>query len=850
SHIPFRTHLKSFLKLVAVIFVINAFWLLPFMYSTAVKGKEIAQAKINQMATETNFLQNKEFGDIPDVMLLKGFVFNSTDPNKAGDYDYMLKPWRDYFTQTHLDIVGYILFVGVLFGFVIALRSKNPAERAVAIVFVFAFTMLATSTPPFSWIDDLFRKLPLLNEAFRFPFTKFSTLTSLTYAVLFCLGLEQASIFFRQKTAASRSILYAVYCILLAALMLPAFTGNFFYDKERLAVPQEYFDLFKYFQSQDPSARIADFPQFQFWSWTDTNWGFGGSGFLWYGIPQPILDRAFDPWSRLNENYFDELSAALYARDQTKFVSVLDKYQISFLLVDKNVINPNSAKSLFYTELADLITHSSFIHKAASFGAIDVYKVDLTDHPLNFVFLKQQLPSANSYTWGDNDTAYPLLGDYAQSSGTQTESYPFRSFFSNKTVSEQQFTVKENLQTYQVENQIQSSGTLTIPDFLSKEDILPFELLLDSSNNKLTLTIHVTPPQLFIDDKKVWGQDSSSPLVLLPTNATYPLTIDVNGVAKFSVNKNDVSKRLGNAFLVRNQENIIVISDSNKKVVAVEPIDPSTINVDALSGTQIELTKKDVGKKITLIVPKLDDSYLSLSALPNAGLSVINCDNFRRGSFSSSLSTNGLTLSAKNADACLSYYNSNLPHNEGYVLFLDMVHQEGRYPLIWLLNEDEAMAPINTYLTQTDKTNSFVVPPMENFGSTYSLHIENQSIGSTKTVNTFSGARMFEFPYRFATDLKIENQIPSSSLLDGSAYFVKHPNESLYDTKIVCHVSGGTCTLVLSQGFDKGWAAYTVSSQNFLTNALPFIFGKKIGEHVLVNNWDNGWTIPNNTNSN
>jgi hypothetical protein len=34
--------------------------------------------------------------------------------------------------------------------------------------------------------------------------------------------------------------------------------------------------------------------------------------------------------------------------------------------------------------------------------------------------------------------------------------------------------------------------------------------------------------------------------------------------------------------------------------------------------------------------------------------------------------------------------------------------------------------------------------------------------------------------------------------------------------------------------------------QNFITHLLPFVFGTELKQHLLVNNWENGWVISNN----
>jgi len=56
---------------------------------------------------------------------------------------------------------------------------------------------------------------------------------------------------------------------------------------------------------------------------------------------------------------------------------------------------------------------------------------------------------------------------------------------------------------------------------------------------------------------------------------------------------------------------------------------------------------------------------------------------------------------------------------------------------------------------------------------------------------------------------------------------------------------------VLSQSFNSGWKAYGVNKLNFVSEIFPFAFGKEIKQHILVNNWENGWILePKNDNRN
>ena len=142
-------------------------------------------------------------------------------------------------------------------------------------------------------------------------------------------------------------ILFSVFALLILIKIIytfPAFSGNFFYDAERLKIPQEYFDTINYFKKEDVNARIMTLPQTSFWNWSRDNWGYRGSGFLWYGIEQPMLERPFDPWSNYNEQYYNELFYALQMQDESLFKNIMTKYDIGFVLIDKFAANSDKVQ--------------------------------------------------------------------------------------------------------------------------------------------------------------------------------------------------------------------------------------------------------------------------------------------------------------------------------------------------------------------------------------------------------------------------------------------------------------------------------------------------------------------------
>lgn len=513
--------LSSF-KIILFTLLINAFWLLPFLYFVFTNSQVAFSAKINQMSTETVFLQNKEFGNLTDVMLLKGFWFNNVDPNEAGKFDYMLKSWREHLTPI-VSSIGYLLFAIVLLGF-IYVKRKRPFVLPFSALFLLAFTMLAVNTPPFSWIDSLLREIPLFGQAFRFPFTKFSILAALTYSFFFAIGVGKLMELAQKLNIKSYNLFLFVPVVLLLIFIFPVFKGNLFYEKERVNFPSEYNDLFNYFKSKPSTARIANFPQSSFWGWNYYRWGYGGAGFLWSAIPQPLLDRTFDVWSAKNENYYWEISYALYSKNAPLFEKVLQKYNVEYLILDKHIQSTYSQKSLFIPEFEELISRISSVQKDASFGKIDVYKTSKASSPIKFVEV-----IVNRYHFGDYDRAYSELGNYISAKDKDADIiYSFRSLFSGKTEKDKEFKVevKENslnfisgkntLEVSKTETSFYiKSGTKNCDNFRKGKFLLKektnniVELYSKDSTACVSQLVNISPSQGFlfsIDNKNIKGR--------------------------------------------------------------------------------------------------------------------------------------------------------------------------------------------------------------------------------------------------------------------------------------------------------------------------------------------------------
>lgn len=842
-----KTLLFKTLKLFLIILIINAFWIFPFLYFSFTNSQVVFEAKINQMSTETVFLQNKEFGDIKNVILLKGFWFNNVDPDTYGNFSYMLAPWKYYLEKTHVLAIGYILFAIILLGLIKSFKRKLPALTAFIIIFFFSFTMLAVTTPPFSFIDNIFRQIPLFSQVFRFPFTKFSIITSLSFAIFFAIGAGELIFKFKKLNSYFLSLFFI---LLLVLFTLPIFRGDFFYYKNRVSIPSEYFKLFDYFRNKNQNSRIANFPQYTFWGWNYYKWGYGGSGFLWYGIKQPILDRAFDVWSREDENYYWEISNALNSNNSKLFEQVLNKYQISYILLDKNIINPSSPNSLLDLKLESILNKIPSINKDQSFGKITVYKVSLKDNPDKFIFSEKELRTVNTYKWGDLDKAYEDLGNYISTDNNPDVIYPFRSIFYGKYNKDDNnlLTINNNLEIISSIPSVQPESQINYP--FSKVEELAFVKFNGEKDNKGNFLINAlveNPGISFVSgnfpEYKISQTSFQKEVFLIPSDAQYPLLLNAGGFADFKIESNSV-KNIGLTSLSLKENNLLSLTD-NKNLNLSTTLKTTDLK-NAASIDDNDAIFGNVSQKIKAVLPKTSNSKESFTLVPDKNSVELskNCDNLRKGKISSEIisqeNKTWLRLKSKNATNCISYFLPNFNYLHGYALFIENKNIKGRSLHFWVLNEDGKIIPIDTYLTPENNLSVLILPPQSKDGLSFSLHFENVSIGSEETVNYLGKVEMFPIPYSFLTSIYIEKENIEKNNEVLTLSDVKHPNQTLYT---IGSIQGKNGTIVLSQSYNSGWKAYSVKNISFLNNLFPFIFGKEIKDHVLINNWENGWSI-------
>lgn len=479
--------------------------------------------------------------------------------------------------------------------------------------------------------------------------------------------------------------------------------------------------------------------------------------------------------------------------------------------MDENVVSASNNRALFIDESKELLAQIPTIKQTAALGKLTLYERTNTEYN-TFVKLTSELPSVNTYDWTDNDIAYQELGDYVAGDGI---TYPFRSLFTKRSVEEREFIIKENEETITLEPLLFGSFRFSTEEekqekkSVQKERIGEYDSAVDVKNvnhmdlaSKITAAINDSIPATTLLVNKITASDDSSEkkLGMITTDPIQPA-----------------------AMLVKNPDNTLY-QDADRTIIE------STISETAPSINVID-------KQYSLVYDSATTNDLNPQAVKQCGL-LIN------GSATAETDNDFLRFTSLNQRGCLSFGIPNLEHKNGYLVAVEYRHIEGRPLLFSIINETARHTELEVYLRTRNSelndqqwlTDYFILPPLASDGLGYNPYISNDSIGRHRTINDLKRIRIYTFPYNELTHLHTFKGSSFQGVYSNSDISVDHPNPAFYKIQINGSLPAGsepgmTDTLILSQSYDPGWIAYDATNKKFLSN------------HVLVNNWSNGWTL-------
>lgn len=416
------------LRLWGVVIGVNLFWLLPVVWFGITSSSVNVNAKMNLLATQEVELMNVAYGKLDDVASLSGWWLQNTDVGEDEGMILLMQNWTDWLGKNDVQVVGIVIFVFACSG-LLSLLIKGRGENLIwswILLLLFILSMLARRVEIlasiYNWISE---NVPLFGQMFRASYTKWSIPLTLVMSV----GIMSIFGLLSKRTKAISWLMGIAIMVMTTYVVLPSFGEGIIGERMKVNLPSQYLNLFTYFGGAE-IGRIAKLPANSLWGWNYNNWGYRGSGFLWYGVEQPILDRAFDVWSPYNEGFYNEFSNALYSCSSIPVIQcssgvakVLQKYDVRYVLLDESVIAPGQDEEILRIEQTKEIARELKWEKKFNEGFLTVWET-----PYGKADKFVSAPTQYTYVDGDTtktrkDVIYDDVGSYV--SGEQGVTYPF-----------------------------------------------------------------------------------------------------------------------------------------------------------------------------------------------------------------------------------------------------------------------------------------------------------------------------------------------------------------------------------------------------------------------------------------
>jgi hypothetical protein len=482
-------------------------------------------------------------------------------------------------------------------------------------------------------------------------------------------------------------------------------------------------------------------PDYTYWGWFFNTWGYDGSGFLWYGVEQPIISRTFDVWSRESENYYWEIKQAIESEDPVLFQNVANKYNVSYFLLDKSLLPiTSSAKGMQYDRIEKLLPQISGMKQIQKWGDLVLFENIYQSQIQNFISVTAPHISIGPIIQQTNlDTAFEASEGYItkESSSENDVVYPFLNMMSQTRQSNPNWKISENNSEFIIES-------LENIDFSQYDVIFPSE--------KFNITLYT---------------------------------------------EKGLASRSGTIYSLLNSEGYF-----------------------------------------TVRIPKI-----LLRELNPADTKVTNC-----GNVDGQLQIDGsLHIETNNqANACFGYTDATLDQTYGYLTVINTERLAGRSLLFYILDLTKKESVVEERLRNEDRY--FMIPPRDRHGLGYNFSFQQNSYTNIPSENKLNELKIYAFPFSEIKNIQFVKKglIPPQSV-EEVAHDSKKINYYTY-TVTIPNTETSSEQITLWQSFHKGWKAYEmpVASQkskvkSLLQETFPFLFGTEIKDHVLVNNWANGW---------
>ena len=400
-----RKQVKNIFITLGVFLLTQLFWILPFVHYTLSTSSDIIDSYTNRSITANVIDLETDF----QTVINSARLYNRTLFDMDGDR--YLFPMAELFqTYDFYKVIGLIPAFLSLIALVFGVFKRNYKLLFWGILGIGSLFLIKVLNPPlggvFAWLQE---NISLFRQVLRWPFSKLGQIYLICITVLSTFGgiylIKFFASFISKKFPKRLYIItsFVLLCILQLIYAEYMFRGDVFADRAMVNIPNAYFELGEYLKKNDNQGRIYYAPPSNNNYFREYEWGFWGSQFISYILPNPVMDMSLAVGSRAGEDALLEISNVVRSESKDEFLILMNRYDVSYVLFDSSVKEKGYAFDLDKEKVKTLFSDYELIWSS---GELFLYKVPILSERVYTESLSL-IPSMNVFV---KDTPkYPTL---------------------------------------------------------------------------------------------------------------------------------------------------------------------------------------------------------------------------------------------------------------------------------------------------------------------------------------------------------------------------------------------------------------------------------------------------------
>lgn len=386
--------------------VTQLFWILPFIFYTFFSSGDLVDSYINRSITSSIIDLESEMQTITNSSR-----FYTRILTEMRDGEYMFPLSLDYQSYDFYKVIGlFPVFASILSIIFAVVKKKWKLLFFPAIALIFLF-LIKGINPPLGNVFTFFQEsIPLFKQVFRWVSSKLGEVYLIPLTISSVLGTvffwDFIQSFMKEKLRNIIGIIVLILFVFLEVFYANYLFTNNLYAKELLTdLPDEYFSLGEYLEHEDPNGRIYYAPSANNNYFREYDWGFYGSQFISYIIPNPMMDMSLAVGSGTGEDVMLGIQNIFRSGDYEGFNSLMNQYNVEYVLIDRNLVEDGFTYDIDWEIVDSIIANYDM---AWSEGDLELYVVPESESSQYLEYLK-----TNSYLQDDyfvrEESIYPKI---------------------------------------------------------------------------------------------------------------------------------------------------------------------------------------------------------------------------------------------------------------------------------------------------------------------------------------------------------------------------------------------------------------------------------------------------------